>query len=801
MSKYLIFLFVALFQEIGYSQIVKIIDKDTGETLPFVNIKCQENNNYVTTNVGGEASLEELADCSNLIISYLGYGTLNLGMEEINSETAIIELSNAGLALNEVVVSATKWKQSSDNIPAKIISISPKEISFQNPQTAADLLSLSGKVFIQKSQQGGGSPMIRGFATNRLLYSVDGIRMNTAIFRGGNIQNVINLDPFAVENVEVVFGPGSVTYGSDAIGGVMSFQTIKPQFTLHDKLNLTGKAISRFSTANQEKTGHVHFNVGGKKLASATSLSFWNYNHLRQGSNGPDDYIKDYYVERQGNEDIVVRQENPLLQVPSAYDQFNVLQKFRYKINDHLELDYGFHFSRTSSYGRYDRHNRVRNGTARYAEWDYGPQSWMMHMLAANYKKTTILMDENYVRIAYQQFGESRISRNLNNKNRDIQTEQVDAYSFNWDFVKGLSERHLIYYGTEYVLNKVKSTGLITNIIENTSIEGPSRYPAADWITYGIYVQDEFKVNDKLSMLSGIRYSRFSLNAQFNTDLFPLPFDEACLNNGSLTGSIGTVIRPNETTVINMNLGTAYRAPNVDDVGKVFDSEPGAVTVPNPDIQSEYAYNADLGMTKIFNEKLKVDLTFYFTYLDNALVRRNFQLNNQDSILYEGFLSQVQAIQNAAFARIFGVQAGIEYNYSNHWRLRSDYNLQHGREVLDDGSISPSRHAAPSFGNTRIEYKHKKWVVQLYSLYQAGIKHEMMPDEEKGKDEIYALDENGNTYAPSWYTINLKSSYRLNQHFNINLGFENLTDQRYRPFSSGISGAGRNVVLSITASW
>lgn len=801
MSKYLIFLFVALFQEIGYSQIVKIIDKDTGETLPFVNIKCQENNNYVTTNVGGEASLEELADCSNLIISYLGYGTLNLGMEEINSETAIIELSNAGLALNEVVVSATKWKQSSDNIPAKIISISPKEISFQNPQTAADLLSLSGKVFIQKSQQGGGSPMIRGFATNRLLYSVDGIRMNTAIFRGGNIQNVINLDPFAVENVEVVFGPGSVTYGSDAIGGVMSFQTIKPQFTLHDKLNLTGKAISRFSTANQEKTGHVHFNVGGKKLASATSLSFWNYNHLRQGSNGPDDYIKDYYVERQGNEDIVVRQENPLLQVPSAYDQFNVLQKFRYKINDHLELDYGFHFSRTSSYGRYDRHNRVRNGTARYAEWDYGPQSWMMHMLAANYKKTTILMDENYVRIAYQQFGESRISRNLNNKNRDIQTEQVDAYSFNWDFVKGLSERHLIYYGTEYVLNKVKSTGLITNIIENTSIEGPSRYPAADWITYGIYVQDEFKVNDKLSMLSGIRYSRFSLNAQFNTDLFPLPFDEASLNNGSLTGSIGTVIRPNETTVINMNLGTAYRAPNVDDVGKVFDSEPGAVTVPNPDIQSEYAYNADLGMTKIFNEKLKVDLTFYFTYLDNALVRRNFQLNNQDSILYEGFLSQVQAIQNAAFARIFGVQAGIEYNYSNHWRLRSDYNLQHGREVLDDGSISPSRHAAPSFGNTRIEYKHKKWVVQLYALYQAGIKHEMMPDEEKGKDEIYALDENGNTYAPSWYTINLKSSYRLNQHFNINLGFENLTDQRYRPFSSGISGAGRNVVLSITASW
>src|SRR5690606_22275722 len=97
------------------------------------------------------------------------------------------------------------------------------------PQTAADMLAGSGEVFVQKSQLGGGSPMIRGFATNRLLYAVDGVRMNTAIFRAGNLQNVINLDPFATESVEVIFGPGSVMYGRDAIGGVMSFQTLMPR--------------------------------------------------------------------------------------------------------------------------------------------------------------------------------------------------------------------------------------------------------------------------------------------------------------------------------------------------------------------------------------------------------------------------------------------------------------------------------------------------------------------------------------------------------------------------------------------
>ena len=111
--------------------------------------------------------------------------------------------------------------------PKKITPIPKAEVEFQNPQTAADLLGISGKVYVQKSQQGGGSPMIRGFATNRLLYSVDGVRMNTAIFRGGNIQNVINLDPFAISSTEVLFGPASVIYGSDAIGGVMSFQNHK----------------------------------------------------------------------------------------------------------------------------------------------------------------------------------------------------------------------------------------------------------------------------------------------------------------------------------------------------------------------------------------------------------------------------------------------------------------------------------------------------------------------------------------------------------------------------------------------
>jgi hemoglobin/transferrin/lactoferrin receptor protein len=94
-----------------------------------------------------------------------------------------------------------------------------------NPQTSADLLANSGHVFVQKSQLGGGSPMIRGFSTNRVLITVDGIRLNNAIFRGGNVHNVISINPFNIEKTEIILGSGSVIYGSDAIGGVMNFYT------------------------------------------------------------------------------------------------------------------------------------------------------------------------------------------------------------------------------------------------------------------------------------------------------------------------------------------------------------------------------------------------------------------------------------------------------------------------------------------------------------------------------------------------------------------------------------------------
>lgn len=701
--------------------------------------------------------------------------------------------------LDEVVV-ATKTLQKKDDVPFKITSISKEQIELHNPQTAADVLGTSGKVFIQKSQQGGGSPMIRGFATNRLLYTIDGVRMNTAIFRGGNIQNVISLDAFAMENIEVLFGPNSVIYGSDAIGGVMSFQTVKPKFSTSEYTSVSGSVFSRYSSANEEKTGHFDVQLGWKKWASYTSVSYNDFGNLRMGTKGPKEYLKTYYVVPNfDGSDSVLTNENSLIQNPSAYSQYNLTQKIRFSPNKNWDFQYGFHYSETSDYSRYDRHLRMRNGLPRYSEWYYGPQKWMMNALEIANSSKTKSYDEMIFRIAYQNFEESRISRDLNNPNRQTRIENVDAFSFTIDFNKSVVIKNKLFYGFEYVINDVYSKGIDEDIFTGVQTRGPARYPISDWQSIGVYVSNQYTINEKVLLSAGLRYNQYILNAKFDTTFYPFPFTEAKLNDGAFTGNLGIVYKPKNSWILSSNVSTAFRSPNVDDIGKVFDSEPGSVVVPNPNLKAEYAYNIDFNVAKQIGTKFKIDLSTYFTWLENALVRRDFTLNGLNQIIYDGELSQVQAIQNAAKANVYGLQFGLEAKFSKDFLFSTDLNFQKGEEELDNGDTSPSRHAAPFFGVSRLTFMHDKFQMQLYTQYSAKRNFEDLTEEERGKPEIYAIDGNGNPYSPGWYTLNLKTDYILNSTFNITAGLENITDQRYRPYSSGLVAPGRNFIMAIRA--
>ena len=144
--------------------------------------------------------------------------------------------------------------------------LSLARIGFEAASTSADLLKRTGSIHVQKSQPGGGSPNIRGFEANRILLVIDGVRMNNAIYRGGHLQNIITLDEAQLQSVEILHGPGSLLYGSDAFGGVIHLQTRAPQLSTVDRVYVHGGALMRYGSSNNEKKTNLHFNIGANDL-------------------------------------------------------------------------------------------------------------------------------------------------------------------------------------------------------------------------------------------------------------------------------------------------------------------------------------------------------------------------------------------------------------------------------------------------------------------------------------------------------------------------------------------------------
>jgi hemoglobin/transferrin/lactoferrin receptor protein len=473
------------------------------------------------------------------------------------------------------------------------------------------------------------------------------------------------------------------------------------------------------------------------------------------------------------------------------------MQKLRFKLSADWDLTFAHHYSKTSEYGRYDRHLRTKNNQPRYAEWDYGPQFWSMSSLKLNHISTSKLYDEVNILGAFQKFEESRISRDFNDNIRNIQEETVDAYSLNIDFKKTLKGNTELYYGIETVYNKVESIASDLDISNNNSAESQSRYPNSDWIGLAGYFSFEKSVFKNTRLNTGIRFNHFYLKSDFSNNLIALPFDVAKLNNNALNVNIGLVNKLNENTKISLNIANAFRAPNVDDIGKVFDSAPGIVIVPNPTLKAEIAYNADINIEKRFNNNAKISLGGYYTYLDNAMVRRDYTLNDQDSIVYLGELSKVQAIQNAAFVKVVGLNLNCSYPLSDLFILKAKLNLQHGVEELDDKTENPARHEAPTFGELEMIYSANNFKVALSYMHNLGKSFEDLPLDEIDKPEIYAKNADGNPYSPAYGILSLKSQYTISSNFTINVGLENIADIRYKSYSSGLAGAGRNLVTSI----
>jgi hemoglobin/transferrin/lactoferrin receptor protein len=749
----------------------------------------------------GIVELQSISQNESLLFIHPMYLNKMLTLDELKSQNNVVRLTENVNSIEEVVVSASKFEEKRKDVAQKIQVMRASELQNMNQSSTADVLANSGNVMVQKSQLGGGSPIIRGFETNKVLIVVDGMRMNNAIYRGGHLQNVITVDNSIMDRVEIVFGPGSVMYGSDALGGVMSFTTKNPILSTDGKLNVKAGAYTRYMSAVNGYAAHANVSIGGKRFGSLTSFTYSNYGDLRQGANREISLgnfgARPWYVERINGVDSLLVNADTNLQVGSGYMQYDILQKFLFQQNENTKHILNLQYSTSSDVPRYDRLVQTSGGLPKYAEWYYGPQQRILASYTLQLSKKNLFYDNARFILGYQQIEESRIDRKFNKDGQNNRIENLDILTANLDLVKKIGKNEL-RYGLEGWYNKVASTAFTKDI--TTGIETPldTRYASGGAVmsSAAIYATHTLEINDKLILNDGLRFSNVGLQAKFtDTTFFKFPFSEANQNNSALTGNIGLIYMPTEDFRLTALVSSGFRAPNVDDLSKVFESTAGTIIVPNDSLKPEKTYNGEVGISNRFGGWLTLQATGYYTLYRDALSVQNFWYKGQDSIVYEGSLSQVVATQNSTKAYLYGLELALNGRVNENVSVYGTYNYTYARIVTDSTAI-PLDHIPPVFGKFGVQISDKKFRADLFINYSAWKRiTDYSPSGEDNED--YALPEG----MPSWYTVNARVTYQFNKMLSAQVACENILDRNYRVFASNISAPGRNFIFTLRGSF
>lgn len=703
--------------------------------------------------------------------------------------------------LEEVVISANKIPEQRRSVAQQVRIITPSTIRNFNAQNSADLISNSGFVAMQKSQQGGGSPMLRGFEASRVLLMIDGVRMNNAIYRAGHLQNIITMDNNTLERAEILFGPSSTVYGSDALGGVIHFFTRNPELAKQEqKINFFGNSFVRFGTANNEITGHVDVNIAGKKFGSFTSFTYSDFGDLKMGEKtnpswGEPFGLRPQYAMRSADNtsDVLVPNDDHYVQKFSGYKQYDLLQKFLFQSSNRISHVVNIQYSNTTNIPRYDRLTDPQGSGLRFAEWYYGPQK---RLLTAYQLKVTDLgtfADAMSATLSYQDIEESRYDRRFNNNNRNERIEQVGVYGLTIDFQKK-NGGHSIRYGVDGQFNTITSIANRYNVATGEITAQSTRYPDGDntMNQLAAYATHTWQMSDHWTLNDGLRLGGSWLHSTFiDKTFFPFPFDE--INQSYLTssGNVGIIYTPTSWK-FSLLTSTGFRAPNIDDLAKVFDSTPGTVIVPNPDLTAEKTVNGDFSITKFFGSKVRLEGTLFGTQFYDAIVVTPGTFNGQSEIDYNGQLSQVMTAQNKGHAFLYGYTFGTRVDFNENFAFTGSYNYTYGRVKNDDGSKSPLDHIPPAFGRLGIQYATKKFRSELFSNFSGWKK--LADYSNSGEDNLQYATAEG---MPSWYTLNLRLSYDWLPALTIQAGADNMMDLQYRTFASGINAPGRNIFVSL----
>ena len=639
------------------------------------------------------------------------------------------------LDLEQINITANKIPTHYLETAYSIYKLSSEDVNNRVSRTTPEALMANTGVFVQKTNHGGGSPILRGLMGNQTLLVLDGIRLNNSTYRFGPNQYLNTVDPFSLHKIEILQGSGSVQYGSDAMGGVIHLFSSEPELNSGWGARLLGRLTSQ----HMEQTGRAEINYGAKRIAGSAAITVRNFGDLYGGKG----------VGRQS---------------PSGYAENSNFIKLKYVLNKNTFIFSNQYFN--ASHVPITHKIKLENFKINEISKQNRNLTYIKHTWSADSK----WINELTTVLSLHQTQEHRESQKNNSNQFLFENDKVNTVSVNSSFTSHFSPVWKAITGIELYSDKVSSKKELTNLETMVSQPGRGLYP--DRSQYGslsAYTIHHMKLKP-IFISGGLRYNRFNINIK------EAGIGNTRINPTALVFNANVGYHINSYSTVHLAFNSGYRAPNIDDMGTL-----GIVDfryeLPAFDLKPEQSQTFELGY-KMAKSKYQITGAIYNTYISNLIVRNKIP----DQII-SGYPVYIK--ENIGKALIQGIENTVIIDISKKLQFNSQLIYTYGKNKL---TLEPLRRIPPIFGRLGLQYELKKFFVSSEWAF-AGSQHRLA----QGDKDDNRIGPNG---TPAWNILNIYTGLKI-KNATFQVVVNNLGNAAYKTHGSGVYGQGRSLTLQI----
>ncbi len=676
------------------------------------------------------------------------------------------------IVLDEVIITATRTPRTVLEAPYSVEVVTDERIKERSYRTTPQILRDVPGVMIQETAPGHGSPYIRGFTSFRNLFLIDGIRLNNSVFRPGPNQYWATVDAWSISSMDVIKGPSSVLYGSDAIGGTVNVNTMNP-YPGRNGNAVGGQLRYRYSSAENSNYGRAE--VSGMFEGDFGILAGITAKDLGDLKGGRDTGTQPY----------------------TGYSEIDGDLKMEKYLDPYTRLVFGFQHVYQNDVPR--THKTVYavpfegSSVGSDLRRDFDQERTLAYTKLQG-EEADSFFDSYDLSLSWHQQSEIR-HRTKGSGSQEEQGFEVDTFGLlaNLGSETGIGR---LTYGFDVYHDEVSSfkTG--------QAIQGP----VADDATYdlvGVYVQDEIEATDRLDFILGGRfnYAAADANSVLNPD--PGAPDQQIALSEDWSAWVGSArfsyALEEDTTSIFGGISQGFRAPNLSDLTRFDSARTDEFEIPAPGLDAEHSISYELGV-KQSAERHSAQLAVFYTQIKDQIVR--YPTGEMRDLDGDGVDESYEVTKgNVGDGFVYGVETGGAWEAIPQWTLFGNLTYMYGKvetyptsaQVLQEDYLTRLMPLTAQLGLRWDSENSRQWV-EVLGIY-ADDADKLSTSDVRDTSRVPP----GGT--PSYFVLHLNSGWRVSDDVDLNLGVQNVTDEDYRIHGSGHNMPGRGILMGMTVSF